>query len=537
MKKSVLLILSVIALLSTSRCAKRGSPSGGPKDSLPPVLVSATPAHKTVNFDADRVVMVFDEYVQLKSVADQLIVSPPLDRDAYTIYPEGTVSKKIELRLNEPPRKNTTFNFNFGASIVDYNEGNAFPFFSYTFSTGDYLDSLELSGIVKNAYAIDPPSRVSIHLYPIDSTFTDSTIYFQKPLYVGNTLDSVYFNLQSLAPGKYEFLAIQDVSNNYYFDQNMDKIGFFETPIELPQDSLKFPLMFFEVPNFKWGQGRFVNDHHLEFSYFGAYEQQQVVFDSAFVEQGQGFFTRDRKKDTLHYWFQPIEGLDSLQLGFKIADSIRPQTIKPFRLVEDSLLVNIQPQNGSIIHFTDTLKIESNLPITAVDEKQIALFDVDTLDVPFTTSIDENKDRVYIHFDKVQNDTYRLQLFPNAVTDFLGATNDTIMHQVRTQSVESYGTLFLTVKRKDPDIPYFFELMTEDGKLIRKIPQNASDFYSLDYLIPQKYQIRFVKDRNGNGRWDTGNYLEKRQPEEVIYLEEALNLRANWELNETITIE
>ena len=135
----------------------------------------------------------------------------------------------------------------------------------------------------------------------------------------------------------------------------------------------------------------------------------------------------------------------------------------------------------------------------------------------------------------MQNDTYRLQLFPTS-TDF-SATNDAIMHQVRTQSVESYGTLFLTVNRKDPDIPYFFELITEDGKLIRKIPQNAADFYTLDYLIPQKYQIRFVKDRNGNGRWDTGNYLEKRQPEEVIYLEEALNLRANWELNETITIE
>ena len=538
MKKTLAGIAVIICILSTSHCAKRGTPTGGLKDSLPPVLVNANPPLNNTNFDAEKVVMVFDEYMQLIDLANQLIVSPPLEKSDYTIFPEGTISKKVEIRFNKPPRDNTTYTFNFGGSILDYNEGNAYPFFSYTFSTGDYLDSLQLSGVVKNAYENKAPSRISIHLYPIDSTYTDSTIFLQKPLYVGNTLDSVYFNLQSLAPGKYEFLAIEDVSKNYVFDQNIDKIGFFNSPIELPQDSLKFPLLFKEIPNFQWGQARLINDHHLEVSFFGENTSgRKVILDSTFQAKSNGFFTRDREKDTLHYWFTPQEELDSLVLQFEEKDSLRPFTVKPFRLVKDSLEIAIVPGNNQSLNFLDTLKIKSNLPIVSVDNDYIQIFDLDTLEVPFRTWIDENKDYIYFDFDKLPNDTYRLQLLPNAITDFLGATNDTLKHSVRTKAVEDYGNLFLTVTQKDPSTSYFFELLDERGNVVRKVFKNQTNFYSLEYLLPGNYQIRMIKDRNGNGRWDTGNYLQKRQPEEVFYLEEYLNLRANWDLNETFTIE
>lgn len=538
MKKTLGGIFVIIWILSTTHCAKRGTPTGGLKDTLPPVLVEAKPPLNTVNFDAEKVVMVFDEYMQLIDLSNQLIVSPPLEKSDYTILPEGTISKKIEINFNNPPRDNTTYTFNFGSSILDYNEGNTYPFFSYTFSTGDYLDSLKLSGTVKDAYQNKPLSRVSIHLYPIDSTYTDSTIFLQKPLYVGNTLDSVYFILQSLAPGKYEFLAIEDVAKNYLFDQNIDKIGFFNDPIELPQDSLKFPVLFKEIPNFKWAQAKLINDHHLEVSYFGENTTgKKVIIDSAFQAKANGFFTQDREKDTLHYWFTPQEELDSLVIQFEDKDSLRPFTVKPFRMAEDSLVIALTPKNNQLIHFLDTLKIKSNLPIVSVDNDYIQLFDIDTLEVPFRTWIDDNKDYVYFDFDILPNDSYRLQLLPNAITDFLGATNDTIKHKLRTKAIEDYGNLFLTVIQKDPNSSYFFELLSERGKVVRKVFKNETNFYTLEYLLPGKYQIRMVEDRNGNGRWDTGDYLAKKQPERVLYLEEYLNLRANWDLNETFTIE
>jgi hypothetical protein len=537
MRKKLSIIIAILWVVSTTHCAKRGTPSGGEKDSIPPVLVSANPSLNKVNFDAERVVLVFDEYIQLKDIANQLIVSPPIEKSSYKILPEGTVSKKVEIRFEEAPRDNTTYTFNFGEAIEDYNENNPLPFFSYTFSTGDYLDSLNLSGTVKDAYALDSLSQISIHLYPIDSTYTDSTIYLQKPFYVGNTLDSIYFNLQSLAPGKYEFIAIKDVGKNYLFDQFVDLIGFFEAPIELPQDSLKFPILFKEVTNFKWGRPRYVNEHHLEFAYFGDVTNKDIVFEEAFEQNTKGFFTRDRETDTLHYWFQPQKELDSIVVALEEKDSMRPVVIKPFKPVLDSLMINVLPKNHNILHFKDTLKIKSNLPVTEVNDEYIQIFDIDTVAVPFTSSIDPNKDKVYLDFKKVQKDNYRIQILPNAIKDFLGATNDTIIHSVKTGAVEDYGTLFLTVERKDESMPYFFELIDKNGSLIRRVNQNEDNSYKLEYLRPKEYQIRFIKDRNGNGRWDTGNYLEKRQPEEVVYLADYLTLRANWDLIETFTIE
>ena len=536
MRKTLGIISVIIWLVSTTHCAKRGTPTGGAKDSIPPLLVNATPPRNSVNFDAEKVVMVFDEYIKLNDITNQLIVSPPMERSSYRILPEGTVSKKVEIRFETPPRDNTTFTFNFGEAIEDFNEANPLPFFYYTFSTGEYLDSLTLSGTVKDAYSIDSLERISIHLYPIDSTYTDSTIFFQKPLYVGNTLDSIYFKLQSLAPGKYEMIAINDVAKNYFFDQNVDKIGFFKDPIELPQDSLKFPVLFNEIPNFKWGRPRMVNAHHLEFGYYGSVENRRIQFSTEFEEAGQGFFTRDREKDTLHYWFLPQEKLDSLVVGLDEIDSIRPVVIKPFKPIKDSLILKMEPRNNSYLHYLDTLRFESNLPIATVNEEYVRIFDIDTLDVPFSSSIDPNRDRVYIEFNRVPNDFYRLQILPNAIVDFLGATNDTLFKSVRTQAVEKYGTLNLTIEQSDESIPYFFEIVNSKGETVRKIAQQEENSYSIPYLLPGNYQIRLVKDLNNNGKWDTGNYLKKIQPEEVIYLPEALNLRANWELNERFSV-
>lgn len=536
MRKTLGFVGVVIWILSTIHCAKRGVPTGGFKDSIPPVLINANPAMETVNFDAEKIVLVFDEYIKLNNITEQLVVSPPMEKSDFKVLPEGTVSKKVEIRFNTPPREKTTYTFNFGSAIEDFNESNPLSFFYYTFSTGDYLDSLQLSGNVMDAYEIDSLQNISIHLYPIDSTYTDSTIFLQKPLYVGNTLDSIYFQLNNLAPGKYEFIAIDDVGKNYFFDQEFDKIGFFDAPIELPQDSLIFPLLFREIPNFRWARPRFVNDHHLEFGYFGNLGDRRIQFDSTFTANANGFFTRDRITDTLHYWFTPQKDLDSLVVQFEETDSLRPYTLKPYKLVEDSLEVSFRKRNGSVLHFTDTLTIETNLPIARVDNQYIQLFDIDTLEVHFTTQIDSNKDRVYVLFEKVPNDFYRLQLFPNAIVDYLGETIDTLNYSLKTKKIEDYGNLFLTIDREDPTQNYFIEILNNKMEVVRYLPQNTTDAYQISYLIPGNYQIRLVKDRNNNGRWDTGNYLEKKQPEEVIYLPAPLNLRANWDLNETLKV-
>ncbi len=118
-------------------------------------------------------------------------------------------------------------------------------FFSYTISTGAKIDSLNLKGVVKDALKMEADEFISLQLYPIDSSYNDSTIYKKRPFYVTSTLDSTIFEFKNLKAGKYQLIALKDFFNNYFFDQNLDQLGFLNSPINLPTDSI------FELKVFK----------------------------------------------------------------------------------------------------------------------------------------------------------------------------------------------------------------------------------------------------------------------------------------------
>ena len=274
MKNSIQLFFSILFLLFFVKCAKRTSPSGGPKDSIPPRLINASPKLNTTFFDKDGFTLTFDEYVTLKDVNKQLIVSPPLSSTKYKIYPTTGASKKISLELSDSLMKNTTYTFNFGESIVDFNESNPAQYLTYTLSTGPTIDSLYVRGRITDAFEKETKSFISVQLYPIDSTYKDSTIYINKPLYVTSTLDSIIYRFQNLRAGKYNLIAIQDLAGNYLFDQSVDKIGFIEQPIDLPKDSIINLSIFKERTNFYWDAPYFINDHHVALGYFGEYNDE-----------------------------------------------------------------------------------------------------------------------------------------------------------------------------------------------------------------------------------------------------------------------
>ena len=163
-------------------CARRSSPTGGLKDSIPPELLRAYPKMNSTFFDKDEIELVFDEYIKIKDLGRQLIISPPIEKSYYKIKPpESVVSKKIEIELLDSLDENTTYTFNFGNSIADNNEDNLLPFFYYAFSTGPVLDSLQIRGKINDALEKDTESFISVYLYPADSTFKDSSIFLKKP--------------------------------------------------------------------------------------------------------------------------------------------------------------------------------------------------------------------------------------------------------------------------------------------------------------------------------------------------------------------
>ncbi len=188
----------IFLFFSIINCAKKASPTGGPKDTIPPVLISASPKLNTTFFDKEEVKFIFNEYVKLDDIDKQLIISPPLKIGGYKLHPTMSASKKITLSIIDTLLENTTYTFNFGEGIKDYNEGNKMSYFSYTISTGAEIDSLNLKGIIKDALKMKPDDFISLQLYPVDSSYNDSAIYKRKPFYVTSTLDSTVFEFKNL---------------------------------------------------------------------------------------------------------------------------------------------------------------------------------------------------------------------------------------------------------------------------------------------------------------------------------------------------
>jgi len=534
MQKHFVFILGILLALSVSQCAKRGIPTGGSKDSIPPVLIKANPPLNSTMFDRNKITLEFDEYIKLKDITKQLITSPPLEPSQYKISPESTVSKKVEIEFLDSLKPNITYTFNFGSAIEDFNENNPLTFFSYTFSTGAVIDSLYLEGTVKDAYEKETEPFISVHLYPIDSTYNDSTIFTKKPFYVSNTLDSVYFKLQNISAGTYEMIAIKDVAENYFFDQNIDKIGFFDKPVELPIDTLKFPVLFKEIPNFDWSRPNYINDHHIVFGYYGDVTGKEIELVSEMPEDFKYLITKHTQKDSLDFWFSGVKTIDSLIFNLSGKDSIQQRIVKPARPKLDSLEFSFS--HSGRIDFLDTLALKATLPIVKINQEFMEIRDVDSLEIPFTSSINGDKNKIVFDFKKTPNDIYTVRILPNAAIDFWGATNDTLVSTLKTRKIEDYGIIILTVETEKP-YDYFIELLNSKEQTVRKFLKNEINRYTFDYLNPGVYGVRLVKDKNLNNKWDTGNYLKKIQPEEVIYMEGEISLRANWDQNETFIVK
>tara|TARA_B100001996_G_scaffold301581_1_gene242133 strand:- start:1179 stop:2846 length:1668 start_codon:yes stop_codon:yes gene_type:complete len=519
----------IFLFFSIINCAKKASPTGGPKDTIPPVLISASPKLNTTFFDKEEVKFIFNEYVKLDDIDKQLIISPPLKIGGYKLHPTMSASKKITLSIIDTLLENTTYTFNFGEGIKDYNEGNKMSFFSYTISTGAEIDSLNLKGIIKDALKMKPDDFISLQLYPVDSSYNDSAIYKRKPFYVASTLDTTVFEFKNLKEGKYELIALKDFSNNYFFDQNIDQIGFLNTPISLPLDSIIELKMFKEKTLFSWANPFFINNHHIGHGYYGDYENQKFKLISNVPKSFEFLINKNRESDTLNYWFKGIE-TDSLKFEYPIKDSIKTELVNFKNPIKDSLILT-QITIGAI-DLTDIFKIKSNLPIVSSDSSLVKIRKKDSTLVPAKIKIDKNYDRVEIDFKLIPNDMYDIQLLPNTLKDFWGNTHDTLNYRVSTKKVEDYGNIFIQLIYEDSS-EFILELL-KDNKVIRSYNKPVEDSnYSFKLLNPGKYFLRLIKDNNNNDKWDTGNYLKKIQPEEVIYYPFELELRANWDLNET----
>ena len=527
-------LLFILALAVTG-CAKRGSITGGLKDTIPPVMRFSSPENFSTNFNVKEIRITFDEYVKIKDVNKQLIISPPM-QSAPVVTPTNA-SKYINIRIKDTLQPNTTYSFNFGSSIQDNNEGNPYQQFKYVFSTGAYIDSLEVSGTVKDAFNKDVENFVSVMLYEVDEKFTDSVVYKQNPRYITNTLDSLKtFKLENLKEGKYMLIAMKDYNNNFKFNANKDKIAFRKEYITVPSDSAYQLKLFNEIPSFKGQKPYQASGNRLVIPYEGNADKIEVTLRNG-NENLPIKLTKFPEKDSLQVWFQPIKP-DSLGISIKKGNFDKEFFVRMKEFKKDTLSLTAI-QKGTL-HPRERFTINSTLPLADIDKANINLMNKDSVAVPFTTEYDEFNQNLFIDFQREELQTYTMQLLPGSINSYLGTANDTLKYTLKTQAVNEYATMRVTLLNAK-QYPVIIELTNPKNEVMASqiVTDSAPTFF--EGLLPSKYRIRIIYDTNKNGIWDTGNYLQKIQPEEVIYYrdpakEDEINLPVNWDWEQTIDL-
>ncbi|WP_433814050.1 Ig-like domain-containing protein [Flavobacterium johnsoniae] len=535
MFKSKFKYISFLLVLLMMSCAKRGSITGGLKDTLAPVLVSSAPKNFTTDFKGNEINLVFDEYIKLKNLNKQLIISPPMKYEPL-ITPTG-VSKFINIKIKDTLLPNTTYSFNFGESIADNNEGNALNQFKYIFSTGPYIDSLTLGGKIKDAYAKNVDNFVSVMLYEANDKYKDSVIYKEFPRYITNTLDSMRtFKFENLKEGKYLLVALKDKSSNNKYNPKDDKIGFIKHFITVPNDSLFELSLFKETLPLKAFKPIQASGNRLLLPYEG--KQNFKLNKPTIVLKNNGetletIVTQFPKKDSLQIWYKPLKA-DSLSLEVSKDTYNKKFTFKIKDQKKDTL--NIKAVQNGVINFRDRFTLDTETPLVKFDKSKIKLVNKDSAAVDFTTEYDELDQKLYIDFKKEPLQKYSFTFFPGALTDFYEKTNDTLSYKLSTKEYEDYGNLVLTLKNVKR-FPIIVEITNKKGdQVLASAYSEGETKLEFNHIEPNSFTVRVIYDDNKNKIYDTGNFLEKKYAEEVTYLQESFDVRTNWDWQQTFDV-
>lgn len=516
-------------------CAKRGSITGGLKDTLAPVLISSFPENYSTNFKGNTIVLNFDEYIKLKNTNKQLIISPPMKHEP--IITPTSVSKFIKIEIRDTLQPNTTYSFNFGQAITDNNEGNALNQFKYVFSTGPYIDSLKLSGRIKDAKEKYVDNFVSVMLYEVNDKFKDSTIYKEFPRYITNTLDSLRtFQFENLKEGKYLLVALKDKGGNNKFNPKDDKIGFLKHYITIPTDTLYEIELFKEVLPLKTFKPIQASGNRLILPYEGKQDFKKSLPKITLrnhQEVLETIVTQFPKKDSLQIWYKPLKA-DSLSLEVE-KDKYRKKF--SFR-VKDSKkdTLNIKAVQNGIINFRERFTLETETPLVKFDKTKITLTNKDSTAVDFTTEYDVFEQKLYVDFKKEPLEKYKMTFFPGALTDFYEKSNDTLSYKLTTKELEDYGNMVLNL-RNVKRFPIIVEITNKKGdEVLASAYSEGETKISFNLVEPTEFTVRVIYDDNKNKVYDTGNFLSRTYSEEVFYYQKGVDVRANWDVDESIDL-
>lgn len=528
-------------LLLFTACANITRPTGGDKDEDPPILdlEASTPNFQT-NFSKKPIQLFFDEWLKLNNPVVQIVVTPPLDYK----FDVALKKKSVVFKFNDKEvlKENATYTINFGEAIKDLNEGNTVPDLRFVFSTGPYIDSLEVNGIVVDAATGAPANESLVLLY---EDLADSVFRTKRPFYFAKTDKDGKFKIPNVRADTFKVCALKNDNLNYIYDQPSEEIGFLEAPI-IVSDSLS--------PELKINLFKEVEPLRLIDTDDDIYGLLKIVFNQEPEGLNMSWSNQNQRRELLE------EDGDTLKLWYAIGDSsawkvylnkdstfsdtllIKAPTRRNKSIYRDTFQqVNISTKSPIKINPNKALRFEFNHPIAQWDTSLVRL-SIDSLNTPLPVNIKiDSSDAkvVLIEHQWIQDSNYNIQILPGGIIDFYGMTNDTLEYQYRVlNAAEIYGSLTLNVSDLDSSIAYVLQLMFKGSNLVeeRVIQGDTTSVLNYPSLPAGEYTVQVIEDLNGNGKWDTGSYDLKRQPERRMSqtLEE---LRADWEVNAEVKVK
>lgn len=524
-------ILSMLIFVVFS-CARQGSPSGGPKDETPPAYLSSTPDTLSLNvpINLNEIKINFDEFVVLKDYQNNVVASPSLGNSA-VFLPVGSAAKSVKIKLSEPLKENTTYNINFGNSIQDNNEGNKLSGFQFVFSTGNFIDSLNITGTLSVLGERKLPKSPVVGLFPLNADYKDSLILKQKPFYVAKPDDSGAFKLNYLSPGKYQLIAFDDEVQNMNFDPNKEKVGFIDHPVDLSSDQKIDVILFSQRQKYRAIRVQQKGYGHLVFNFEGQPENVEIEpLDFDFKTSGISWKPRT---DSLNFWFKPaIDSIDgkSKRINFLVKHNNSNDTLS---VVYNNLnhLLKLESKSKLDVAPGRKLKLTANYPVKELDSELVKVFR-DSIELKVKLLSDpKNENDFIVDFPVELNSKYKIIFLPNAINDYFDKTNDTIKYNFNTKTKSDYGNLKLTLSNP-PNHPFFLKLYSEKDVLFDE-QYTKETVFEYNYLAPGNYYFQILVDENENGIWDTGDFFSRKHPEPALVFPGLINVRSMWDAEET----
>jgi uncharacterized protein (DUF2141 family) len=537
------LVFSLGLLLTAflaQRCANAVAPTGGPKDTTPPVVVAAVPENQSTHFIGKKIEITFDEFITLENANQNVMISPPLKEKLDIKLKNKTVVVKFKENLVP----NTTYTINFGSAIKDLHEGNPFKDYVYSFSTGDHIDTLSITGKVVDAETMKPIENVYVGLYAADRDNLDSLPMTTAPNYISKTDKEGQFSLNGLADKSYRVFALKDANANLYFDLPNEASAFLDMLVT-PSDSTLKPItlrMFTEVDSTQvLLEKKLIEEGLLRFVFRHPAKDAVIMTPEMLPDTFNLVTTHSAAYDTVWWYFTP-NVKDSLWVQVKY-DTVINDSSRYSLKFKDKKGRNKKPEplkvknnligRGALVH-DDTLTLTFSEPIVRYAMRDSAVFKCDTLVFYDTLAFEpaDEQGMKYRLVNPVADDVnYHIEIPDSVFFGIRNRTNEAIKLDFHVVNDDEYGNIYITVMPPKGMKQVVVQLTNESGKVVKEQVITKNSEVMFDYLMPAKYKLRAILDADGNGKWSTGNYHRHTLPETIIDYINVLDLKAGWDID------